>query len=218
MEGHGRLIPGIIPGNGVVLEMKEATDEPGGRPMQPVLITSRLVLRPFHPSDAPAVRTLAGDFRVADTTLNVPHPYEDGLAEQWISSHVDQYEADHAVVFAMVGKESGALVGSIQLALLPRFRRAELGYWVGAPFWGLGYCTEAARTLIDFGFSVLNLHKISASHLTRNPASGRVMLKAGMAHEGSLRDHAFKCGRFDDIELYGILADDKRHHGGYEIR
>lgn len=174
--------------------------------MQPLLETERLVLRPFDVADAPRVQVLAGDFAIADTTLNVPHPYKDGMAEAWISTHADRYESGKDVTFAITLKGEGTLIGAIGLALERRFERAELGYWIGVPFWRQGYCTEAGRVVVDFGFSVLGLHKICAHHLTRNPASGRVMQKIGMTREGTFRDHMIKWDLFEDIDAYGVLS------------
>jgi RimJ/RimL family protein N-acetyltransferase len=88
--------------------------------------------------------------------------------------------------------------------------RAELGYWIGKPFWGRGYATEAARALVQYGFDTLGLHRIYARHLTRNPASGRVLHKIGMTHEGYRRKHEKKWGIYEDDKLYGILRDDPR--------
>ena len=85
--------------------------------------------------------------------------------------------------------------------------RAELGYWIGKPYWGQGYCTEAARATLDFGFEQLGLNRIFAHHFARNPASGRVMQKIGMTREGRLRQHVKKWDAFEDLELYGILKD-----------
>ena len=62
-------------------------------------------------------------------------------------------------------------------------RRAELGYWIGVPWWNRGYATEAGRALLDFGFGTLGLHRIMAHHMMRNPASGRVMQKLGMTRD-----------------------------------
>jgi [ribosomal protein S5]-alanine N-acetyltransferase len=80
-----------------------------------------------------------------------------------------------------------------------------MGYWIGVPYWGRGYCTEAAGALLAHAFGPLGLHRVHATHLTRNPASGRVMQKLGMRHEGRMREHFLKWGVFEDVERYGIL-------------
>lgn len=175
-------------------------------PMQPTLQTPRLILRPFVPGDAARVQVLAGDFSIANTTAEIPHPYEDGMAEAWIATHEPRYAEGEEVTFAIVTKSDGQLVGAICLKLIPAAARGELGYWVGEPFWGQGYATEAAKAIIRFGFAHLGLNKISAIHMVRNPASGRVMQKAGMRHEGTLRDHVRKWEEFETMEAYGILA------------
>jgi len=171
---------------------------------QPCLTTARLVLRPFAACDAAQLQKLAGQREIAATTLNIPHPYEDGMAEAWIATHSIQWEAQRAAIFAITEQTEG-LVGAIALRLEPEHRRAELGYWIGVPFWGRGYATEAARAIIAFGFEQLGLNRIHASHLTRNPASGRVMLKAGMRFEGCHRQHFLKWGQFEDIAKFAIL-------------
>jgi len=175
---------------------------------QPTLHTDRLILRPFDLSDAPDVQRLAGDYAVANTTLNIPHPYEDGMAEQWIATHKPEFEKGESVTFAITLHSQPALVGAIDLIINPRFKRAELGYWIGVPYWNQGYCTEAAAALVHFAFETLRLHKITAHHQTRNPASGRVMQKLGMQKEGTLKEHVLKWERFEDIECYGLLASD----------
>jgi RimJ/RimL family protein N-acetyltransferase len=177
---------------------------------QPTLITGRLALRPFTLADAPEVQRLAGEWAIADTTLNIPHPYEDGMAATWIGSHVPTYRAGHSVTFAITLRSSGALVGAIGLTKNNVYRRGEIGYWIGKPFWGQGYCTEAARAVLDFGFGPWELNRIHAYHFVRNPASGRVMAKIGMQYEGLLRQHVLKWGRFEDLALYGILRSDPR--------
>jgi ribosomal-protein-alanine N-acetyltransferase len=177
---------------------------------QPTLETKRLWLRPFSVADAAAVQALAGDREVASTTLNVPHPYEDGMAEDWIRTHAPGYEAGEQATFALVLRQSNEVAGAIGLIIHRPHSRAELGYWVGVPFWNHGYATEAARAILRFGFEDLDLNRIFASHLVRNPASGRVMQKAGMRHEARLRQHVNKWGHFEDLDLYGILVDEWR--------
>jgi RimJ/RimL family protein N-acetyltransferase len=175
--------------------------------LQPTLRSDRLVLRPFTLADAPDVQRLAGDRDIASTTLNIPHPYEDGMAETWIGGHQERFEKGEQVSFAVV-LEDGTLIGAMGLHVNQEFERAELGYWIGKPYWGRGYCTEAAKTVLHYGFETLGLNRIQARHLARNPASGRVMQKIGMRYEGYLRQHVNKWGIFEDIELYAILKSE----------
>jgi [ribosomal protein S5]-alanine N-acetyltransferase len=81
-------------------------------PGQPSLCTDRLLLRPFLVEDAPDVRGLAGDAAVADTALDIPHPFEDGMAEGWIATHAEGFQAGKLAVFAVTAAESGELCGA----------------------------------------------------------------------------------------------------------
>jgi RimJ/RimL family protein N-acetyltransferase len=175
---------------------------------QPVLETERLILRPFNSSDAEDVQRLAGDREIADTTLNIPHPYEDGMAEEWIATHRPRFEEGRLCNFAVTLKATGELVGAIGLVIAPRWDHAELGYWIGRPYWGSGFCTEAGRAVIEYGFTRLGLHRIHASYFARNPASGRVMENLGMTREGLLRGHVKKWDKYEDLVLFGILKTD----------
>ena len=174
----------------------------------PTLRTSQLLLRPFVLEDAVVVQRLAGAYEVASGTLTVPHPYEDGMAESWIGSHEDAWEAREGMVLAMVSEDDG-VVGAISLDLNEMHRRGELGYWVGVPFWGQGYATEASSAVIDFGLEVLELNRIQAQHFVGNPASGRVMQKVGMEYEGTRRQHVLRLGRFEDLAVYSVLSSDR---------
>jgi RimJ/RimL family protein N-acetyltransferase len=173
----------------------------------PTLEGEHLVLRPFGLADAAEVQRLAGDFAVADTTLNVPHPYEDGMAEAWIGSHASAWEEGSLAAFAVTRRRDGQLLGAISLKMQPGGDVAELGYWIGSPFWGKGYATEAARLLIGFGFTSLGLARIAARHFARNPASGRVMQKIGMLKTGVDRQAGEKWGRCEDYVLYEIRRE-----------
>lgn len=177
---------------------------------QPTLSGARLDLRPFSIDDAPAVQALAGAREIADTTLTIPHPYGDGVAEQWIATHAPAWAAGALASFAVVERAAGQLVGAIGLTLRPAHARAEMGYWIGVPFWNRGYATEAAELVLGFGFGELGLNRVHAQHFTRNPQSGRVMRKLGMRHEGRLRQHVRRWGSPEDLEQYGILRDEWR--------
>ncbi|NQV42713.1 MAG: GNAT family N-acetyltransferase [Candidatus Marinimicrobia bacterium] len=172
----------------------------------PKVNTDRLLLRGFQLSDAREIQNLAGDFEVAEMTLNIPHPYLEGMAETWMENHEKHFESGEGVVLAMVDLTSNELVGAVGLKVNRRFNRAELGYWVGKPFWGQGFATEASEAILAYGFEKIKLNKIHASHMMRNPASGRVMQKIGMEQEGILKEHALKWDQFVDLAVYGILS------------
>ncbi len=171
----------------------------------PHIKTARLLLRPFELSDADDVQRLAGDRAIADTTLNIPHPYENGMAEEWISTHRPKFEAGELLTLAITSLATGELIGATGLMITPCFEHAELGYWIGRPYWKKGYCTEATKVILKYGFTALKLNRIHASHFSRNPASGKVMQKIGMSHEGRAPQHAKKWDKFEDVERYGIL-------------
>ena len=176
---------------------------------QPTLLTERLLLRPFAAADAPAVRRLAGERAVADTTLAIPHPYPDGVAAEWIATHASKYAAGAEANFAVTLAPAGELIGAMGLMVTPAHLRAELGYWIGVPFWGRGYATEAGRAVVAFGFDQLGLHRIQAHYLTRNPASGRVLAKLGMRLEGIHRHAIRKWDIFEDLAHVAILATER---------
>ena len=175
---------------------------------QPTLASTRLILRPFDAADAPAVQAIAGAREIADTTLSIPHPYPDGAAAAWIGTHQAAWQAGTAVTYAITRRDTGTVVGAIGLGIEAAHASAEMGYWVAVPHWNQGYCTEAARLLMDFAFGPLRLHRIQARHLTRNPASGRVMQKLGMRLEGVARDAVLKWGQFEDLAVYAMLTSD----------
>ncbi|MEO0509407.1 MAG: GNAT family N-acetyltransferase [Verrucomicrobiota bacterium] len=170
----------------------------------PRIKTKRLVLRAFRIEDSDRVQELAGAPEVAKTTLLVPHPYLDGMAEQWISTHSKQFYHQEGITLAIETREGSQLIGAVGLDFNPSHKRGTLGYWIGTPFWGRGFCTEAANAVIEYGFKELKCRRIEANHMKENLASGKVMQKCGMKHEGSFADHIFKDGRFHTTEFYGI--------------
>ena len=173
-----------------------------------VLETERLRLRRPELDDAPAIQHLASDERIARTTSNIPHPYPDGLAAHFITTITHPaWESGKDYTFAVTRRESGALIGMIGLHR-ENSNRAQMGYWVGVPYWNNGYATEAARRVIAFGFEDMGLHRVYAHYFVFNPASRRVMEKAGMTYEGLLRGHLEKNGVYIDTGVCGIVRED----------
>lgn len=178
---------------------------------RPTLETERLLLRPFVHEDAADVTRLVSDRRIADTTINIPHPYDQDMAEGWIAKHAEAAERDEGLTLAVTLRETGATVGAVGLAISRNHRRAELGYWVAVDYWGHGYATEAASAIVEHAFTTLDLGRVVAHCLTRNPGSWRVMEKLGMQREGRLRQHVIKWDVPEDIWLYGILREEWRN-------
>jgi ribosomal-protein-alanine N-acetyltransferase len=172
-----------------------------------ILESNRLKLRPFVLSDSKKVQELAGDIEIARTTLHIPYPYPDGGAEEWISTHKDGFERG-SYTFAIESKEDECLIGCIAIGVTKQHNRAELAYWIGQPYWGKGYATEASSRIVQFGFDELGLNKIWAAAFTRNPASSGVMKKLGMKYEGTFAQHILKWDKYEDLEFYGILKSD----------
>ncbi|MGE0432309.1 MAG: GNAT family N-acetyltransferase [Planctomycetota bacterium] len=191
----------------------------------PILETERLLLRPFALSDAPRVQLLAGDQAIADTTMNVPHPYDAGMAGKWIATHAGLFKAGKICELAIClrdGAEGGELVGALGLVIKPQLEQAEIGYWVGVPYQRRGLCTEAVRAALAFAFDHIQVHRVQAQYIVRNPASARVMEKAGMQFEGVRRGATPWHGvgqpppghsGFEDIGVYAMLRTDEASAG-----
>jgi RimJ/RimL family protein N-acetyltransferase len=114
----------------------------------PSLASEGLVLRPFADEDAPRVQHLAGDRRIADTTATIPHPYPEDAALAWITRMRAQWASVETASFAITLAPGAELVGAISLMNIEA-GAAELGYWVGVPYWGRGIATCAARRVIE---------------------------------------------------------------------
>lgn len=173
----------------------------------PTLNTGRLVLRQFEVTDAEAVQHLAGAKEVAAGTF-LPHPMDRQAAHDWITERLKNQAAGTGVTFAITLAESGEVIGSIGLEIVAEHEQGRLSYWLGSAYWNHGYGTEAVTALVDYGFLSLKLHRIYAPHFHTNPASGRVLQKVGMTHEGRLREHYIRFGQRIDVELYGMLRQE----------
>lgn len=178
-------------------------------PPQPRLETQRLLLRPFTRGDAPALAQVANDFKVADTTLAIVHPFDLQAALEWLAPLKEYYALSLRITWAITRKEDRALMGMVSLSTEESSRGiADLGYWLGSSYWGHGYATEAAGAAISWAFKEAGVNRVQAYHLTRNPSSGKVLTKLGFKHEGTRCQALRKWNKFEDIELYGLLKAD----------
>lgn len=174
---------------------------------QPSLATERLLLRPFTSDDAALVQKLAGDKRVAEMTTKIPHPYPDGVAEAWISGLDESWNKGTLATFAVTLRSSDQLIGAVSLMNISN-GAAEVGYWIGVPYWNQGYCTEAVDALIGFGITSCELNCVRAFHLTHNPASGKVLKKAGLRKVGKKTVPGRDGGPEQSAECYEMIISD----------
>ena len=170
----------------------------------PKIITDRLILGRISFSDIPTIIKYAGNIKIAETTLNIPHPYTEKDAVLWINKINEGFDNKTQITFGIRIKSSKELIGAIGLKIDNRFSRAELGYWIAEAFWNKGYITEAVRAMLEFGFEELTLNKIFATHLIENPASGRVMIKNGMIKEAELKEHVKKGDQYKSLIQYRL--------------
>jgi RimJ/RimL family protein N-acetyltransferase len=163
--------------------------------------TQRLVLRPPAVADAARISLLAGDYDVACMTGTIPHPYSEQKAAEWLSGAI---EGEEGVVFMI--ERDGTLVGCTGYRAFDA-DHAELGYWIGKPYWGHGYATEAVRALVAHAFDADGFSYLRAGHFADNAASERVLRKLGfVAFGGELRDCAAR-GAATDCLTYRLDRD-----------
>jgi [ribosomal protein S5]-alanine N-acetyltransferase len=162
------------------------------------LESERLLLRPPVAGDIARIVALIGDYDVAKNLSTVPHPYSEEDAKNFLAKQVESRARGQSHVFAIVPKSEGAQIGSCGVHL-KEDGIFEFGYWLGKPFWGQGYASEAARRLVGFAFRDLDAPVLRAGWFHDNPASGRVLEKlgavpAGVEHRDCLaRGHAVYC-------------------------
>ena len=159
----------------------------------------------FSETDIAELVPLIGAREIAATTLRIPHPYLEKDAREFLASP-RQTAGELRLVIRL--RSDGRLCGGVGLHPEPLHHRAELGYWIGVPYWGNGYAAEAARAVVEYGFERLDLNRIFATHFRQNLASGKVLRKIGMRHEGCMRQAVMKWGEFVDLELYSILRQE----------
>ncbi len=147
------------------------------------LETERLLLRPPELRDTAAITRWISDYDVSKNLATAPHPYSEDDARRFVARVTEQIARGKAHVFAIVRKDDWRLIGCTGLHL--EEDRNEIGYWLGKPYWNRGYATEALKRLLAFAFRELRLACVTAGWFYDNPASGRVLEKAGFLPGGT---------------------------------
>ncbi|MFO0998397.1 MAG: GNAT family protein [Alphaproteobacteria bacterium] len=161
------------------------------------LKTDRLLLRRPAPTDARAIEALVNDEDVARFTANIPHPYPFGAAIKWIAGLSDSIE----IVWAIERLEDATLIGCVGMRLVREHRTAIPGYWIGKPYWGRGYATEALGAVLAYAFDVRRVARVDIRAMPGNGASIRVQEKLGFVLTGMATETAPARGGTMDVEV-----------------
>jgi [ribosomal protein S5]-alanine N-acetyltransferase len=119
---------------------------------------------------------------------------------------------DQGYAFFVFRHRDAALLGGLSISTIRRgvAQAASIGYWIGAPYSGNGYMTDAVRAILPFAFGTLGLHRLEAACLPHNGPSARVLEKSGFHREGTARRYLKINGVWQDHLLFALLQDDVR--------
>jgi len=157
-------------------------------------------IRPYRRSDAQALAALADNPNISHYLMNrFPSPYTLEDAAQWVARYGNEKEQH---IFAI--EWQGQLVGGIGLEPMADIHglTADVGYWVGEPFWGKGIATQALGLMVRHAFETMPYLRLQAMVFAENKSSAKVLKKNGFALEGRLRRHITKHGRVYDALIY----------------
>jgi RimJ/RimL family protein N-acetyltransferase len=163
----------------MVAEKEDVEDERPFAVECPVLVTDRMVMRPPHEADVPDLAALANDRQLAAMLSTMPHPYGEREAQAFVER---QKARRNGVGYALTLADNGAFIGCASIQ--PGRDGPELGYWIGRPYWGLSYATEAAHALVDLAFRATDTDLLHASCRVVNTPSRRVIQKCGFHYAG----------------------------------
>jgi ribosomal-protein-alanine N-acetyltransferase len=175
----------------------------------PTLTTARFQFRPFVLADIRPLTALAGEHRIADATIGVPHPYTTEFARMWISSHSTAWDGRRALHWTALKIGDDRIVGYAGLNKIDNERgQAELRFWVGCGVEQNSDAAEWSAAIVEFALTSLNMNRVYALQLGRHPQAGRVLAGIGMEREGLVRKRVFEGGVMEDLVCWAILSSD----------
>jgi RimJ/RimL family protein N-acetyltransferase len=178
------------------------------------LESERLLLRPPEPRDVAAITTWIGDFEVAKNLATVPHPYREADARAHVAQAIEARAKGEGFVFVVTRRQDEMVLGHCGLRLKDGAWR--LGYWLGRPFWGQGYASEAAALVLRYAFDVLRADRVGAGWFHDNPASGRILEKLGFSYDGAAPQASLARGHEVYCHQAKLTAEDFRRRKPFE--
>ncbi|MFH0868271.1 MAG: GNAT family protein [Candidatus Woesearchaeota archaeon] len=167
--------------------------------MNKIIKSKKFILRPYRKGDEESLIKNINDKVIYRYTCNIPYPYKQKDAKQWIARCKKRNKKKTEINFAIdINRKVVGGAGFLNI----ENHKAEIGYWLGKKYWGKGIVTEAVKLVTNFGFKKLHLKRIYATVFLKNKASARVLEKNGYKREGIMRKFHLKDGKFLDAILY----------------
>ncbi|MDR2201059.1 MAG: GNAT family N-acetyltransferase [Puniceicoccales bacterium] len=173
----------------------------------PILSSERLLFKPLCGEDVSSIILFLSDYETVFCLTYANWPYTVQDAVLWLT-HVNRLCASGNGCFWGVHNHGNEFLGTAGLSLFPEHEKAELHYWLGKPYWGKGYGTEMARSLVEYSFRTIGVKRLEVNHMTRNVRSQRVIEKCGFRLEGTMRAYVKRFDLFEDVKFYSLLREE----------
>ena len=172
-----------------------------------IVVNEQILLSEFRSSDKDSLVKHLNDREIYERTLRIPFPYSDAAADEWLALAAKITKEQGRPIHFAIRTADDALIGGCGFDgfQIGKSHRAEVGYWLAKPFWGLGIMTAVVQRVCQHAFEEFGLVKITAQVFTHNPASARVLEKCSFQEEGFLRMQFLKDGKFIDARLFALL-------------
>ncbi|MGI9482858.1 MAG: GNAT family N-acetyltransferase [Hyphomicrobiales bacterium] len=185
------------------------------RPLEvPELTTARLVLKAPDENVIPRMVELADNRAVAENLGTMPHPYTQDSAHEWMAGKTNSNASDYRFAIYLNIPEP-AFIGIIGFRVPDKLGQSEIGYWIGEPYWGRGYASEAVLAILDHGFSIEGLSQMQAECRITNMGSRRVLEKCGFEYRGFAKRHNRALGEDVPVDCFALS---KPRFKGLQIR
>jgi [ribosomal protein S5]-alanine N-acetyltransferase len=170
--------------------------------VQPVFTNDDFILRPIRKNDEASLQKNINNKKISRNMTPVPYPYTRKHARIWIGDVLKKQNKNPPEELQLVIEIDGEVAGVVGLNRIENYK-TELGYWLAEKHWGKGIMTKAANLLTKYAFNELKLKRVYALVMVQNKGSSRVLEKLGFSHEGILKKHSYKNGKFIDMHIYG---------------
>jgi len=168
------------------------------------IVLSRCTLRPWRAGDEASLVRSANNRNISRNLRDrFPYPYTEADAKAWIAFNAGLRPPTQHFAIVVDGAPVGGI--SVEPGEGERRRSAEVGYWLGRAYWGRGIASEALRAVTEYAFATFDLCRLEAGVFGWNPASARVLEKAGYTLEGCAKQAVIKDGQMTDRLLYGLV-------------